>query len=474
MSERSELRPRRGGANGGADGVRSAAEGTPEAGGNLEGFPPSGKAAELEHFRLKSLDLGALTGLSIASHAIPDAFLLLHSGVGCKHKATTQLATHDLGRSVVDREAWTEVGDASLIAGSADRIAPYVRVWHERVRPAVMFVASVTFLDLTGDDFADEVRKCDAELPARIVLIKVPGYQGDLHTGYAAAVIEVVRGMNWKVTPDREEVALIGYLWDRYEADHSANLAHIGALLEGLGLRLGPVLLSGEPLAKLCEAPRARIVATLPTMAGKAKTLARLTGRPTLTVDLPMGIRGTSAFLRTVAAGQPGVEAFIEAQEAQVRGALAPYLSRFAGQRVAIFADLPLLVGLVGLAEELSLQVELVGIRGHSLGGREALMAGLARVGARLDCPVLENPSLVAVREGCRGLLQEGRLDGVLGSATDLNAIRSIPAEELGTPFRLEVGFPCLEHHAVFPMPTMGYAGVLGWAQRLMAPGRIG
>ena len=38
----------------------------------------------LEDFALKGNHLAKMTGVSLAVHAIPDAFLLMHTGVGCK------------------------------------------------------------------------------------------------------------------------------------------------------------------------------------------------------------------------------------------------------------------------------------------------------------------------------------------------------------------------------------------------------
>ena len=51
--------------------------------------------SRLEHYSLKTLHLGRMTGVSLGVHAIPDAFLLMHTGVGCKYKAASQIANHD-------------------------------------------------------------------------------------------------------------------------------------------------------------------------------------------------------------------------------------------------------------------------------------------------------------------------------------------------------------------------------------------
>ncbi len=447
--------------------------------------------SDLEHFRLKTNDLGRLTGVSIALHAIPDAFLLMHCGVGCKHKATSKLSTHDWAENVVDREGWTEVGDAELIEGSAHRIGPYLRSWQKRVEPGLIAVISVTFLDLTGDDYKDEVRENDEELPCKVIYVPAPGYDGDVYAGYASALVEVVKAIDWTVpATNAQEVAVLGYLFDRYEGDHQGNLTQLRSLLKALGLSLGATLFSGAPYAKLHDAPRAATTLCFPYATPRVKRFKRLTKRTLHAVDLPMGIAGTSRWLREVgqaARVQPArVEAVIAHKEAQVRKRIGMAQQRLEGQRVAVFADVPLLIGVCTILFELGLTPVFLGIRGHTLGGEEALREGLARNGFTLpdDIPILQSPSLHAVREGMRTLLEQRGVDGMIGSATEFNAVTTLPAETfmrrnhrgesvgLGL-FTLETGFPCKQYHVIRPSPFMGYVGVMGWADRLLNAPRL-
>jgi nitrogenase molybdenum-iron protein alpha/beta subunit len=445
---------------------------------------------DLEHFRLKSLDLGQLTGAAMAMHAMPDAFLLKHTGVGCKHKTVTQFGTHDWGRGVAAHEGWTEVGDAALIRGSGERVGPYARSAFQRHTPGLMGVVSVTFLDLTGDDLKDRVEALDQELDCDVVHLRVPGFEGDLFSGYLTCVVEVARRFDWSKPPDQPaEVCLLGYLWDRYEGDHQGNQLQIKGMLQGIGLSLGPVLFSGVAYTELKAAPRAGTLIALPYAAPKHKALQRITRRTIGAAELPIGLRGSTAFLRAVgrAAGVADgrITAFTQRQEQQIRERMGTMVDRLRGLRVAVFADLPLLVGVVSLLDELGMSVVIAGIRGRTLGGRAALAAALERLGAAIPegCEVLEDPSLAAVREAVGSRLRSRALDGVLGSATDHNVISTIPASDLlapyageqlhaAGPFRLEIGFPCKEHHCAFPMPFMGYGGVLMWLQRLLSAPR--
>ena len=49
-------------------------------------------SAALERFALKAHHYGRISGVSLAAHAIPDAFLILHTGVGCKYKGAAQIS----------------------------------------------------------------------------------------------------------------------------------------------------------------------------------------------------------------------------------------------------------------------------------------------------------------------------------------------------------------------------------------------
>ncbi|MCB9680465.1 MAG: hypothetical protein H6733_03265 [Alphaproteobacteria bacterium] len=446
----------------------------------------------LDHYALRSMDYGQLTGLSIACHAIPDSFLLMHVGVGCKNKATAHLLVHDWKEHANIREGWTEVGDRDLILGASERAGPYLRSWFKRMEPAVMVVTSVTFLDLAGEDLPDKVAAAAADLPCPVVYVKAPGYDPDLYVGYAKLIAEVVRAQDWKAPPvDPKRVTVTGYLFDRYEGDHEGNLAQIRGLLKALGLELGVTLLSGRPWAELLTAHEAGVVVELPYARPVSKKLARsLKGRTVVRTDLPMGLKGTSRWLRDVGAATGAdaakVARFTEGREAWVLRSLDTMLDRWRSQAVAVIAEAPLAAGLCAMLLELGLDPVLVGVRGTSLGGADAVRDVLAADGLALpdDAEVIEDPSLASLRDRFAALLQAGRLDGVFGSATDLNVLTTLPPESFAAdrvdgrfepqgPFLVEIGFPCRDHHALMPMPYLGYGGVVVMAQRIVDARRI-
>jgi len=446
----------------------------------------------LDHYALKSMDYGQLTGVSIACHAISDGFLLMHVGVGCKNKATAHLLAHDWKEHGNLREAWTEVGDGDLILGASQRAAPYLRSWYKRMEPGLMIMVSVTFIDLAGEDLKDEIEKAAVDIPCPVMLIPAPGYAGDMYKGYASVVLSLAKEIPWETPPaNPKEVGLLGYFFDRYEKDHSSNLNHIKGLLSSMGLSLGTTLLSGKPYESLLDAHQAGVLLELPYARPISKKLGKtLKGRETVQTDLPFGIAGTSRWLRQVgeAAGVPShqTESVIEKAEKHTRKQVEAMTGRWRSMPVAVFAEPPYAGGLCSMLLELGLQPVLVGLKGKSLGGESEFRAVLEADGQSLsgDTLVLEEPSLARIRQECIRLLDEGRLEGIFGSATDLNILNTLSAKNMARghntgpllpqgPFMVECGFPCRDYHALYPMPFLGYRGVEVWAQRILMAPRI-
>ncbi|MDY0003950.1 MAG: nitrogenase component 1 [Polyangia bacterium] len=437
--------------------------------------PPS-KA--LERFALKAHHYGRISGVSLAAHAIPDAFLLLHTGVGCKYKAAAQISIHDWAAQPHRREGWTEVGDGALIRGAAARIGPYLRSWYDRQRPGLLLVCSSSFLEMTGEDVAAATREAAASIPCPVAYIPGFGFTGDLYEGYGEVIRAVLELVDWSVPAQPGSVSLVGYLHDRHEADHQANIHQLRGLLAELGLTLDSVLLGGQPLSRLRAASRSGLLVALP-LAHRMVEALEATGREVVSTGLPQGVRGTSLWLEEVgrAAGVDGKKI------AQVTSRLAGYAEkglealrgRTLGMRSALFAETPAAVGWGGLLEELGLPPRLVGLRDRSFGGAEALREGLGRQGAPLreDAEVLEDPSFWLVGSRLARLLETGALRVVVGSAGEAALARSLAMQRQGSQrehgaVSVITGFPSTGYHVIHPAATLGYGGAIAQGQRLL------
>jgi len=440
-----------------------------------------GPSARLEPFALKAHHYGRISGVSMAVHSIPDAFLLLHTGVGCKYKAAAQVSVHDWARQPHRREGWTEVGDAALIRGAAQRIGPYVRSWYDRQRPGLIIVCTASHLEMAGEDIAGAVRRADATVPCPVRYVHGLGFEGDLYDGYRAVLSTVIDEIPWsEVPPEKGCVAIVGYPFDRYESDHSANMHQLRGLVREVGQDLVAVLLSGQPTARLAAAARAETLLVLPYAHDLADSLAA-TGRRVVLTDLPVGLRCTAAWLDHVARSLGADHRKAAATARRLSGYADREVNlvrtRLVGGRSAVFAETPLAAGLSDLLSGLNLPPVLVGLRDRSLGGGAAFRKGLAQAGLDLrpDALVLEDPSLWTARAHLRDGIRKRQILAVLGSAAELGGLtegRLADQHDGGSQAHrfapLILGFPSSGHHALQSQPTYGFGGAVTVAQRLL------
>ncbi len=433
----------------------------------------------LEDFSLKGMHYAKMTGVMIATHAISDSFLMMHTGVGCKYKTASQAAQHDLAEHPNVREAWTQVSEAHLVAGCSDRIGPFARAWWERRNSAFMMVVSAYFIELTGDDIPEKVREIEQTIPGcEMAYVPTKAPNGGLFDGFASVLVEVLKRMDWSVPARPREAAVLGHFFTRYEPDQKADVAQLRALIKQAGLNTTSVLFSGAEYSNAKAAPLAAVQVVMPYCATHRSAIGQIVGaRQAVDVDLPIGFAGTTRFVRTIAAAAgtdlAAIDAWAIAQTEAVLGNFRRLSEMLARYEWVVFADTPLAAGLVSLLLELGVRVTAVGLReaDGALGGRAAFDAVLARNGLQLpdDAVVVEAPSLRRVKQLCVERLQRS-LVGILGSTHELAVLRNLsPAERpRNAGVLLEVGFPSDDTHSVLSVPTFGFAGAAAWAQRLV------
>lgn len=434
------------------------------------------KKESLEDFALKSNHLAKMTGVAVAAHAIGDAYMLMHSGVGCKYKAAAQVARHDWVQHPNRKEGWTEVSEGSLIQGASGRIGPYARQWYDRRHYGVLLVASAYFIELTGDDLAAKVADVEANLPVPAIFVNTVAPNGGLFDGYSTVMLEVAERQPWSAPwKAPRAISFAGFFFHRYEADQKADVAAVRALAKVAGLEDGPILFSGQDYGDLSRAHESRFVGLLPYTAPHTRKFQELMqGRELIPLDLPIGMGGTARFVRELASrsGAPSdkVEAWIGKQVDGTRAAISQ-VAGFRGLRVALLADTPLAIGLASMLREMGLDLAMVGLRDDLFGGEEGFRAGMAHVGAEIngDTLVVPNPSLRRIRADVLDRIDREDVHLVIGSSIDLDLFlhaRGARGARRWVPL-VETGFPSVHQHATVPMPTFGFPGVLSWAQRL-------
>lgn len=423
----------------------------------------------LRRFSLAPLPHTGLFGVFLGVHAVRDALHVLHTGVGCKGKTQRQLVDHDLGREAHAQVGWTELAEEDLIRDVAARLREAVPELQRRRQAAALLVTASAAVELTSTDLAAETARLETALGVPVVWLPGVATAADLYVGYGAVVRALVERVDWRLpAADPSVVSLVGYLFHRYEHEQAANLAELARLVEGLGARLGPTFLAGEPYDTLQRAHEARLLVRLPYAGVAAEDLSALTSRRVCNAGLPLGLRATGAWLRGVGAAlgvaSPRVEALVSAREARAVSRLDLARRRLGGRRLAILADTPWAAGWVLLAQELSLEIPLVALLDRSLGGETSLRTHIAASEGALspDTHVVEAPTLLELRG----------LAGAPGDAPPFDLVVRPDLSLAGTPWAdlpfLETGFPAPHKHFVFPLPELGYNGAVALAQRLL------
>ncbi len=408
-----------------------------------------------------SRDFGApmnfpcLLGVYLAANAVPDSFLLVDGPDCALYKAHFIHGRHDWGSTLLrisgrHRVAFTNVCARGVVREHDQLLAGRILALEALEEAGAVLVTALPMCSITGVDYGRVIRGLG---PRRKPVLEIPpgSLTGDWLDGYAQALEALAQGLDLEEGRKAGTVALVGYLMDRNEADHLANLAELRRLLRGLSLELSSVWLGGEPIGSLRRAGRAERIVSLPYGRKAARRLSERTGAGLIEAELPFGLPKTAAFLRAVGQGTGRgdlAEALIASELSRVVPRLEwvlPHL--FLNRRVAFVGDPHLLGGFLDIAEETGMSVAVGVVTGRpSHGGR------------REGLPVFHEPCGRAEDEA-RGLM-EG-LDLVVSSGVSEGRA---PGEGGRV---LEFGFPSYSSHALFERPFLGTNGFLAFVERM-------
>ncbi len=404
-----------------------------------------------------------LLGVYLGLNAIQDAFMLVE-GPDCTYMKTQYIqGNHDWLSTLTSVSGFHRIANTALHPSrmSGSREAP-VREMMQRIasRPAVeaLLLTSMPMASITGVDY-DRICRELSESSGKDVM-HVPGLSlsGDWLDGYAQVLKSLAKNLDLAGgKPRAENVAVVGYLYDRNEEDHTANVRVLTQMCETLGLELVSVWLSGQRWADLKKVRDAGTILSLPYGRKAARTIARRIGAEIIELPLPFGLEASEYWMRTLG------ERFGAAREAQTyidqhMYRIAPRLEWlipfiFQNLETGYVGDPHLLPGLRDIIE---------------------LLGGHLRFAIITNRPA--NASEVLPRtEGIEMLLYpkqneymrffwKNTLKYNLGLLVTNNFGTSSPPP--GTPV-VEFGFPSIFSHALFERPFLGYSGFLAFVDTL-------
>lgn len=383
------------------------------------------------------------TGVFLGINAIPNSLLVMNSPRcaivrGMKVFLHNDLASTVYSSSGIHRLITTEwMGYEDVLGDEADFTATLESVM-DRFQDSWIFTFQNISSMVTGFDLAGLSRMVSRERGRRLITIQGPRLDMDWLDGYD----HVVAGLMPHLLADdgeQVELLLMGHLLCRNEADEIGNVRELERLLASLGVEGSRVLLPGAELQAAPVYPDH--VAAMPHAGRASRQAATAAGHQPVDLPLPLGIRGTEAWM-TRLGEQLGRQEQAKAAVDHELSSLLPELGwlvpeHLLGKSVVVVGDAHLGSALAAFVSELGMQVV-----AHFNTSRAP--AGEA------DHAVLSDPNPDQFSQ----LLNTEEVDLVLGSGlfSYLDAVRGVPYVELG--------FPSYLTHALFPRPYLGFNGV--------------
>lgn len=391
-----------------------------------------------------------MVGVYLGVNAVPDVYLIVDGPDCLFFKAEFVFGTHDLRSTLLDcqgrhRIAHTLADTNNIVMDRESEISRLIGRVASLEEAGTVLVSALPVAAITGSQY-DRIGKAIAEETGKPIL-EVPALslQGDWMDGYSAVLEVLAAGIPLDRTEPKnfdDTVAVVGLLLDRTEADRLADLEELERILaRGLGVGVSAFWPSNTPTAGLAAAGRAGTIVSLPYGRKAARTIASRTGARLVEVNVPFGLDGTMAFLRT----------------------LGDALGRSSRVEGFIRDELSVAVPLLDLAARR-------GLRGKSLAyiGDPCLGEWFPPFAKRLDA---KSTACISTRHPMEPIAGEPGAD-ILASPNEIDlcvtSSRGVPyCLRQAIPF-LEYGFPSYATHAFTAKPTLGFRGSVHFSELMV------
>jgi nitrogenase molybdenum-iron protein alpha/beta subunit len=407
-------------------------------------------------------------GAALVSAEIYDSMCYLHGAQGCtqpvREAYALQNREYPYNHSAMGQTSIVFGGEKTLISALLETITPY-----ERAGPLIL--VNTCAPEIIGDDLNGLVSRINPRIP--IVAVS-GGFRRDHFWGIDETLLQLVKKFSDPyVLQEADVVNLVGNIggsrqWRADVHEMSRLLSELGFTVNRLGCDNGL-----DDLRRVSRAA-ATVLITPEIGIPAAEYLQHTFGQQVITspLGLPLGLRGTEVWLRTVGeqlnVDANRLDAVVAREEDAVRRRLKIGLSdmvftektaQLKQLRVAVVAD-----GICAsswarfLAEEMETIPCAVGLRTRipKQEYHPDLAAWFTSSGA---CRVLEESDVATVRQA----LAKERPQIVLGSTLEGDFVR-----ELGLSAFLDIAYPNNRYVNITDHPYLGYRGMLHACQQIL------
>lgn len=405
-----------------------------------------------------------LIGVYLAINALKDAWCIIE-GPDCAYmKAQYVQGNHDLMSTLTSVSGYHRIVNTALHpAMMIDSREPPLRDLLMNVgsndQVKGLFISSMPMAFITGADYERLCR--DVREGTGKETIHVPGLslQGDWLDGYSETLKSLARQLDLPEVPDKNprDVGIVGYLWDRNEDDHKANLRELKEMFKALDLNLVSVWLSGQEFGELKDISKAGTIISMPYARRAASLLARRTGADLIKLPLPFGLTATEEWVRTLGEHfdrKDAAEAYIDLHMSDIAPKLE-WLIPFSFQNMScgFVGDPHLFKGLVDIVE--------------TLGGRLAFGIVTNKPIHAKEYPELTGRPEVVVYPRAKSFSYFASAHALKSDANLVVANNHGLAITLKGSVTIEFGFPCAYTHTIYDRPFLGFRGFLAFVDTL-------
>lgn len=402
-----------------------------------------------------------IVGAYLAVNAMPDTWMLVDSADCATLRAEIIQDNHDWLSTLIRvdgkyRIASTGVCPHSIVLDRRESLAEQIAVVGQEAG-AFLFVYPAPVTALVGIDYRTIVESVAQRMKLEAIVVDPVDSVGDWVSGYVHMMELVAKRIALPhPRPSPEKVALVGYLWDRNEADQQASMREVLRLVRALGLDPVCTWLSGEPTTDLARVSEAAHIIALPYAGRAATILSEKTGAPVVETGLPLGPEGTIRWLEQLGhdlGREKEAAALIESQAPELYRKLSrPVVRHFQGRDFMVCTEANLGVAVASMIDEFGGTVRLLATAGHST---LPLAAGLAE-------NVVENGTMERVRSHIQRIADSAPRPPVLiASERGLSAARGYRIVPV------PLGFQSGAFHHLYATPFLGFAGTLSLADRI-------
>lgn len=280
--------------------------------------------------------LCALGGALATIRALPQKTIpIIHASSGCGGNLSVAInrACGYAGGGYCSGHSMpsTNVIERDIIFGGEDRLREQIKNTLEIMDGDLYIVVTGCMVDMIGDD-SESVTGEFSDYKAPVLFAETGGFKGNSYKGYELVLQTIFKNFVEKTNEKEEKTVNLFGIVPFQDIFWEGNLRILKELINKLGYKVNTFFGEGETLEDLKKSSKAILNIVVSNVFGidAARVFEQEHGIPFITVDLPIGEKGTERFLKTIGKRLSISEKKVQEVIDKEKGYYYKYLSRTA------------------------------------------------------------------------------------------------------------------------------------------------